>query len=84
MARSGQPSYFYRFSYVAEGLRGKVLGALHASEIPYVFDNLAAAPETSMSKVWLDGLYAGGFSPTACKVRPCAPTFSAAASRSAP
>ena len=65
MAKSGQPSYFYRFSYVAEGLRGKVMGALHASEMPYVFDNLPAAPETSMSKVWLDALYAGSFSPTA-------------------
>ncbi len=64
MAKSGQPSYFYRFSYVAEGLRGKVLGALHASEMPYVFDNLPAAPETSMSKVWLDALYTGGFAPT--------------------
>jgi para-nitrobenzyl esterase len=44
IARSsrGQAIYHYRFSYVAESLRGKWPGAPHASEIPYVFDTVAA------------------------------------------
>jgi para-nitrobenzyl esterase len=36
-AGAGQPTYQYRFSYVASSLRGKVAGALHATEIPFVF-----------------------------------------------
>jgi len=39
----GVPAYEYRFSYVAESLRGKMSGAPHASEIPYVFDTVKAA-----------------------------------------
>jgi len=35
---AGQPTWQYRFSYVAESLRGKVVGALHATEIPFVFN----------------------------------------------
>jgi para-nitrobenzyl esterase len=42
LSSRGQPVYHYRFSYVAESLRGKWPGALHASEIPYVFDTVAA------------------------------------------
>ena len=38
----GQPVYEYRFSYVAESLRAKTPGAPHATEIPYVFDTVAA------------------------------------------
>jgi para-nitrobenzyl esterase len=38
MTQSGQPTYFYRFSYVAEEQRGKVPGATHGAEIPYAFD----------------------------------------------
>ena len=38
VARAGHPVYFYRFSYVAELTRGKMKGALHSSEIPYVFN----------------------------------------------
>ena len=38
VVRAGHPVYFYRFSYVAESARGKMKGALHSSEIPYVFN----------------------------------------------
>ena len=38
VARAGRPAYLYRFSYVAESERGKVKGALHSSELPFVFD----------------------------------------------
>jgi para-nitrobenzyl esterase len=36
-AAAGLPTWQYRFSYVATSLRGKVAGALHATEIPFVF-----------------------------------------------
>jgi para-nitrobenzyl esterase len=42
MARAGQPTWLYRFSYVAESQRGTVKGALHGLEIPYTF-NIPAA-----------------------------------------
>lgn len=42
LAADGAPSYEYRFSYVAKSLRSKWPGAFHASEIPYVFDTVAA------------------------------------------
>ncbi|WP_085582394.1 MULTISPECIES: carboxylesterase/lipase family protein [unclassified Pseudomonas] len=42
VARSGQPVWLYRFGYVAEVLRGKQKGTLHALEIPYTFDLPAA------------------------------------------
>jgi para-nitrobenzyl esterase len=42
LAARGQPVYEFRFSYVAESLRKSFPGALHASEIPYVFDTVAA------------------------------------------
>jgi para-nitrobenzyl esterase len=42
MAKSGQPAYFYRFSYVPEPQRGKVPGATHASEILFAFDAASA------------------------------------------
>ncbi|MGE8064627.1 carboxylesterase/lipase family protein [Pseudomonas sp. NPDC089569] len=38
MARAGQPVWLYRFGYVAESLRGKSKGALHALEIPYTLN----------------------------------------------
>ena len=41
LAARGQPVYEYRFSYVAESLRGTLKGAPHASEIPFVFDTVA-------------------------------------------
>ncbi len=42
VAAEGTPAYEYRFSYVAQSLRDKWPGAFHASEIPYVFDTVAA------------------------------------------
>lgn len=40
-ARSGNPTWLYRFSYVAEPLRARLSGAPHASDVPFVF----GAPE---------------------------------------
>ncbi|MFL6603245.1 MAG: carboxylesterase/lipase family protein [Steroidobacteraceae bacterium] len=40
----GQPVYEFRFSYVAESIRGQfggVMGAMHASDIPFAFDTVA-------------------------------------------
>jgi para-nitrobenzyl esterase len=42
MAAAGQRAYEYRFSYVAESMRKQWPGALHASEIPFVFNTVAA------------------------------------------
>lgn len=42
LSAHGQPVYEFRFSYVAESLRGKVPGALHATEIPFAFDTVSA------------------------------------------
>lgn len=40
--KAGQPAYVYRFDYVTEGLRDRwALGAPHAAELAYVFDNIA-------------------------------------------
>ena len=39
---AGQPTYVYRFSYVASSLRKDVKGALHATEIPFVFETVRA------------------------------------------
>ena len=41
-ARQGLPAYEYRFSYVAASMRKQWPGAPHATEIPYVFDTVAA------------------------------------------
>jgi para-nitrobenzyl esterase len=41
-AAAGQPAYHYRFSYVAESMRKEWPGAPHATEIPFVFDTVAA------------------------------------------
>jgi para-nitrobenzyl esterase len=41
-AAAGQPSYHFRFSYVAESMRKEWPGAPHASEIPFVFDTAEA------------------------------------------
>ena len=38
------PVYLYHFDYVAEKRRGKVPGAGHGSEIPYVFDSTDKLP----------------------------------------
>jgi para-nitrobenzyl esterase len=42
LAGRGQPVYEFRFSYVAESLRKTTPGAPHATEIPFVFDTVAA------------------------------------------
>lgn len=38
IARSGHPVYLYRFSYVNEIARAKVMGAVHGAEIPFTLD----------------------------------------------
>jgi para-nitrobenzyl esterase len=42
IAAQGLPAYEYRFSYVANSLRSQLPGAPHATEIPFVFDTVAA------------------------------------------
>ena len=42
MAAAGQRAYEYRFSYVAACMRKQWKGAPHATEIPFVFDTVAA------------------------------------------
>jgi para-nitrobenzyl esterase len=42
LSARGQRVYEYRFGYVASSQRGLVPGAPHASEIPFVFDTVAA------------------------------------------
>jgi para-nitrobenzyl esterase len=43
LSKAGQPVYEYRFSYVATSMRHDwAFGAVHASEIPYVFDTVKA------------------------------------------
>jgi para-nitrobenzyl esterase len=42
VAAAGQPSFHYRFSYVAESMRAQWPGAPHATEIPFVFDTVQA------------------------------------------
>jgi para-nitrobenzyl esterase len=39
---AGQPTFAYRFSYVASSIRKDVKGALHATEIPFVFETVRA------------------------------------------
>jgi len=40
------PTWLYRFGYVAEAKRATLAGASHATDVPYQFDNLAAAGGT--------------------------------------
>jgi para-nitrobenzyl esterase len=42
MTSAGKPAYEYRFSYVASSMRKQWTGAPHATEIPFVFDTVAA------------------------------------------
>lgn len=42
LSAQGAPVYQFRFSYVAESLRGQWWGAPHATEIPFVFDTVDA------------------------------------------
>ena len=50
-AATGAPSFLYYFSYVASARRGKVPGASHGSEIPYVFKTWAG---TALAKFMSD------------------------------
>ena len=43
-AAHGAPVYLYHFDYVLERRRGKVPGAAHGVEIPYVFDAFGKLP----------------------------------------
>src|SRR5262249_11570640 len=43
-ARNGNPTWLYRFSVVSPAARGKLKGAVHASERQYVFQTLNASP----------------------------------------
>jgi para-nitrobenzyl esterase len=50
--RTGQATFFYRFSYVAAPLRTSTLGAVHGSEVSYVFGSAQPdADSTAMSKL---------------------------------
>jgi para-nitrobenzyl esterase len=42
LASTQQPTWQYRFSYVASSLRASAKGAYHATEIPFVFDTVRA------------------------------------------
>ncbi|WP_296615789.1 carboxylesterase family protein [Sphingomonas sp.] len=42
-AKAGAPVWLYRFGYVSEDKRATLAGASHASDVPFQFDNLAAA-----------------------------------------
>jgi para-nitrobenzyl esterase len=49
-AADGAPSYLYLFSYVRTANRGKVRGAAHGDEIPFVFDHWdKALPQVALS-----------------------------------
>jgi para-nitrobenzyl esterase len=49
LAAQGQPAYEFRFSYVAESMRKQWRGAPHATEIPFVFDTVAARYEKDLA-----------------------------------
>lgn len=50
VAVSGQPAWEYRFSYVQTGMREKLHGAPHFSEVPFVFESLKQVAGTEFSK----------------------------------
>ncbi|WP_439361562.1 carboxylesterase/lipase family protein [Bradyrhizobium sp. DASA03007] len=56
-AKLRQPVYSYRFSYRPHALRAKIAGALHASELPFMLDNLSQTPATSMGPDWTSTLF---------------------------
>jgi len=41
MVRAGDPVHFYQFSRTVQAPGGELLGAYHAAELPFVWDNLA-------------------------------------------
>jgi len=63
--KQGQPVYAYRFDYVADSMKKEWAGALHATEIPYVFNTVQAryadaltandqAMSEQMQKYWVN------------------------------
>jgi para-nitrobenzyl esterase len=50
IAAAGKPAYEFRFSYVAESMRKQWPGAPHATEIPFVFDTVAARYEKGLTE----------------------------------
>jgi para-nitrobenzyl esterase len=48
-SKAGRPVYAFRFSYVADSMRGQWPGAPHATEIPFVFDTVAAKYGTALT-----------------------------------
>ncbi len=84
-AAKGAPSYIYLFSYVSPSMRERMrFGAAHASEIPYVFNNLssrngAAATPSDQEVARLMNTYWANFAKTGNpngKGLPEWPTFS--------
>ena len=70
LASTTQPTWSYRFAYVASSQRAALPGALHASEVPFAFDTVseafgdAATAEDeamadTMSGYWVDFARAG-------------------------
>jgi para-nitrobenzyl esterase len=43
-AKTGAPVYLYRFTFMSDAIKGRLKGAVHASERQYVFDTLGASP----------------------------------------
>jgi para-nitrobenzyl esterase len=43
-AKTGAPVYLYRFTFMSDSVKGRLKGAVHASERQYVFDTLGASP----------------------------------------
>jgi para-nitrobenzyl esterase len=65
LAKRGQAAFLYRFDYAHPDFRKAMGGAPHASELPYVFDTVAArtqwkmvpgeqAVATATHKLWID------------------------------
>lgn len=48
VARAGVPAYLYHFDYVLARRRGKVPGAGHGSEVPFVFNTLDELPASRL------------------------------------
>jgi para-nitrobenzyl esterase len=83
---AGQPTWVYRFSYVASTIRSSVRGALHATEIPFVFATVrekygaATTPEDEAVAEAMNGYWAAfsrGGDPNQ-EARPRWPGFTAA------
>ncbi|WEK43409.1 MAG: carboxylesterase family protein [Candidatus Sphingomonas colombiensis] len=81
-AAAGAPTWLYRFGYVVEEKRAALTGASHATDVPFHFDNLAAAygkpTPTDMAAAKLVADYWTAFAKTGdpnAKGRPAWPRF---------